>query len=349
MCAALGLVQTVYLLVYLLIRARRFAYILIPGLCFLSLACGFLADFGTRYIGELPFYDLIRSCFWFLIPPLSVLLIVQILGAGKLPHRKYWALLCFPLLAVAFGGVSGVLYAGDCSQANPLECSHAFREQMLALLGGGSGAASLLMLWVWRRGIGGEEGEKPSAQDRYWLSVSLISLNILLIFLTIWQGSLGISVENFLLSRDILGVAMVYLSSTALLRIYPQSVKAMRVVETNRDVFSPTDTLLVGRLEELINLQKVYQEPAYSRASLARELGTSEAIVSRLVNTHFGKSVPQLLNERRVREAEQLLAETAAPVALIAEQVGFNSLASFNRVFREITGKTPSESRQRKA
>ena len=32
-------------------------------------------------------------------------------------------------------------------------------------------------------------------------------------------------------------------------------------------------------------------------------------------------------------------------IQVVAFEVGFNSLASFNRAFREITGKTPSEYR----
>jgi AraC-like DNA-binding protein len=90
----------------------------------------------------------------------------------------------------------------------------------------------------------------------------------------------------------------------------------------------------------------VYQEPTYSRTDLARECDTSETIISRVINAHFGKSFPQLINEYRVEDAKQLLIQTSAPVKVIAGDVGFNSLASFNRVFKDTTGESPSKFRK---
>lgn len=346
LCAVLGLVQTVYLLVYLSVRARQVRHILIPGGCFLLLAGGFLADFGVRYVGGAPLYWFLQTFLWLMIVPVSVLLIAQILKIGEFPEKKYWFLVAFPLVAVLSGWAVGAL-RGDCGLWEL--CALTVREQAVSIFGGIGGGLCFLMLWVGRGGFSDLEGEKNLKQDRYWLAISLIAVNLGLLVLTMWQGTLALSFESFLLIRDILGGAMVYLASTGLLRIYPQSVKVLKIVETNRDVFSHAEKELVEKLEDLIDLQKVYQEPAYSRADLARELKTSEATVSRLVNVHFGKTVPQLLNERRVRDAERLLAQTGVPVAVIAEQVGFNSLASFNRSFKEITGHSPSDSRQKKA
>ena len=346
LCAVLGLVQTVYLLVYLSVRARHVRHILIPGGCFLLLAGGFLADFGLRYIGTGPFYWFLQTFLWLMIAPFSVLLIVQILKIGEFPERKYWLSVAFPLVAILSGWGVGALRT-DCGLWEL--CALTLREQAVSIFGGIAGGLCFLMLWAGRGGFANPEVEKSQKQDRYWLAISLLIVNLGLLGLTTWQGALELSFERFLLIRDVLGGAMVYLASTGLLRIYPQSVKVLKVVETNRDVFSHEEKELVEKLEDLIDLQKVYQEPAYSRADLARELKTSEATVSRLVNVHFGKTVPQLLNERRVRDAERLLAQTGVPVAVIAEQVGFNSLASFNRSFKEITGHSPSDSRQKKA
>jgi len=89
----------------------------------------------------------------------------------------------------------------------------------------------------------------------------------------------------------------------------------------------------------------VYQEPTYSRSDLARELNVAETAISRVINIYFGKSFPQVLNERRIVDAQRLLRETPAPVKQVAEEVGFNSMATFNRVFREAVGHTPTEFR----
>ena len=66
-----------------------------------------------------------------------------------------------------------------------------------------------------------------------------------------------------------------------------------------------------------------------------------------MINVHYNKSFSQLLNERRVADAKRLLEETTATVKIISGEVGFNSTASFNRVFRDISGQSPSAWRKR--
>jgi AraC-like DNA-binding protein len=78
---------------------------------------------------------------------------------------------------------------------------------------------------------------------------------------------------------------------------------------------------------------------------LARELGISEARVSRLVSIAFEKSLPQVINERRIKDSLLLLDQTDAQISVVAEQVGFNSVPTFNRVFKDNMGISPSEYR----
>jgi AraC-like DNA-binding protein len=100
------------------------------------------------------------------------------------------------------------------------------------------------------------------------------------------------------------------------------------------------------KIEDLLRYDKVYQEPTYSRSDLARELEISETLISRVINIYFQKSFPQLLNECRVEDAKRLLRQTKASIRVVQEEVGFNSLASFNRVFKETTGLSPSVYRE---
>jgi transcriptional regulator GlxA family with amidase domain len=53
---------------------------------------------------------------------------------------------------------------------------------------------------------------------------------------------------------------------------------------------------------------------------------------------HFSRYV----NLFRVDAATELLQHTDLPITEIALQSGFQSIRNFNRVFLEITGKTPS-------
>ncbi len=49
---------------------------------------------------------------------------------------------------------------------------------------------------------------------------------------------------------------------------------------------------------------------------------------------------------RRIERAKALLRDTDLPITDIAFQTGWNSLGTFGRVFRDVTGKSPSKLRE---
>ncbi|WP_254776840.1 AraC family transcriptional regulator [Paenibacillus sp. yr247] len=59
-----------------------------------------------------------------------------------------------------------------------------------------------------------------------------------------------------------------------------------------------------------------------------------------------GFSFVEYLNNVRIREAQRLLRETKEKVIHIAEQSGFDSVAHFGRVFKQVTSQTPLECRK---
>jgi AraC-like DNA-binding protein len=79
--------------------------------------------------------------------------------------------------------------------------------------------------------------------------------------------------------------------------------------------------------------------------SLAAYAGFSRYTLSRMFRQHTGQTFTQYLNKRRVTMAEELLASTKVPVTQVALQCGFNSIATFNRVFRDVRGCTPTQYR----
>ena len=79
--------------------------------------------------------------------------------------------------------------------------------------------------------------------------------------------------------------------------------------------------------------------------SLAAYAGFSRYTLSRMFRQHTGATFTQYLNKRRVIMAEELLSGTKMPVTQVALQCGFNSIATFNRVFRDVRGCTPTQYR----
>lgn len=81
--------------------------------------------------------------------------------------------------------------------------------------------------------------------------------------------------------------------------------------------------------------------------ALARVAHVSPAHFSRQFRTTFGESPHAYLRRRRVERAMELLRETTRPVTEICFDVGFSSLGTFSRTFREIVGAPPSRYRAR--
>jgi AraC-like DNA-binding protein len=80
---------------------------------------------------------------------------------------------------------------------------------------------------------------------------------------------------------------------------------------------------------------------------LARVAHISPAHFSRQFRATFGETLHRYLQRRRVERAMELLRETRRPVTEICLDVGFNSLGTFTRTFREIVGEPPSAYRAR--
>src|SRR5215813_6289416 len=80
---------------------------------------------------------------------------------------------------------------------------------------------------------------------------------------------------------------------------------------------------------------------------LARVSGVSQAHFARSFRDAFGLPPHRYLLTRRIERAKALLRDTELPIIEIAFQTGWNSLGTFGRIFRDITGESPSQLRAR--
>lgn len=112
---------------------------------------------------------------------------------------------------------------------------------------------------------------------------------------------------------------------------------------------SPSETVLNDKLTAAMS-GGYYREPGLTIAGLAEHLETPEHRLRALINQRLGhRNFSAFLNRHRIAEAKQRLAdrgEVDLPVLTIAMDLGYNSLPTFNRAFRNETGTTPSEFRR---
>ncbi|PID91444.1 MAG: hypothetical protein CSA96_08380 [Bacteroidetes bacterium] len=107
---------------------------------------------------------------------------------------------------------------------------------------------------------------------------------------------------------------------------------------------------LLKHIRNHLNKRKPYLDRELTIYDLARQLGMSRHILSELINEHMGKNFYTLINEYRVEEVKRRLADPAyqhLTILAIALDAGFNAKSSFNTVFKEMTGTTPSAYQQK--
>src|SRR6201987_1088327 len=93
-------------------------------------------------------------------------------------------------------------------------------------------------------------------------------------------------------------------------------------------------------------IDRSYAQPL-DVAAIARVAHVSEAHFSRQFRATFGETPHPYLQPRRAERTMELLREPRRPVTEICLDVGFNSLGTFSRTFRDIVGESPSAYRER--
>lgn len=82
--------------------------------------------------------------------------------------------------------------------------------------------------------------------------------------------------------------------------------------------------------------------------SVADKLFISTWYLSKLLSKETGSTFVDILNEVRVEEAKKLLMDPKYKIYEVAEQVGFNDVPYFTKLFKKVTGVTPMDYRNNK-
>jgi AraC-like DNA-binding protein len=95
-------------------------------------------------------------------------------------------------------------------------------------------------------------------------------------------------------------------------------------------------------------MDRTYAQPLDIQA-LAQIAYVSEAHFIRSFRTTYGETPHRYLQRRRVERSMFLLRETDRSITDICLDVGFTSLGTFSRTFREIVGESPTDYRRERA
>ncbi len=104
--------------------------------------------------------------------------------------------------------------------------------------------------------------------------------------------------------------------------------------------------LIENKMTHLMEIEKAYLNPDLSLTLLANQLESQPNSISQYINEELGVSFYDFINSLRVEEFKRLIVIPKYQnykLIEVAYDCGFNSKSSFNRSFKKIEGRTPSQ------
>jgi ligand-binding sensor domain-containing protein/AraC-like DNA-binding protein len=101
------------------------------------------------------------------------------------------------------------------------------------------------------------------------------------------------------------------------------------------------------KLLTVMQNKNIYLEPDLNLNKLADIIIVKPNYLSQVINQFHQQNFYEFINTYRIEEAKRLLRETTLKVEAVAYDSGFNSLSTFNSVFKKTTQMTPSQYRRK--
>lgn len=104
--------------------------------------------------------------------------------------------------------------------------------------------------------------------------------------------------------------------------------------------------LYVSKIQHFMSIEKPYMDANLTLPELAAKLEIPSHYLSRVINEKLGLNFFDFINKYRIEEVKVKIANPEfnhLSLLGIAFESGFNTKSAFNRVFKKLTGLTPSE------
>ncbi len=197
--------------------------------------------------------------------------------------------------------------------------------------------------------------------DLHWLKIVLICM-VFVSFVSVLMGLLS-DYFNLISFED--GDNLMYITLTVIIYFLGYYGIKQKPILSNDNPISQIETTptqkskyatsslkdvekekLTQRLTISMENEKPYLNENLTLKELANKLETTPNNLSQIINEKFNKNFYEFINGHRINEVKSLLSDpeySHYSMLGIAFECGFNSKSTFNSVFKQLTGKTPSE------
>ena len=128
------------------------------------------------------------------------------------------------------------------------------------------------------------------------------------------------------------------------LQAYAETLEALSAYIRLKGMILATEQTDLQKLE--LYLDRHYMEKL-SLASVSQELHIGRTKLCALAKElSGGRTLSHLIAQRRIDAAKKLLLQSSLPVSVVGEKVGISDYNYFSKVFRSVTGITPSAYRK---
>jgi len=174
-------------------------------------------------------------------------------------------------------------------------------------------------------------------------SINAIIINFIPIK-TVFQKEIVLDISLFLFTLFYFTYGLLGLRQKSII----QTIKELdSSLESNTKLEEKPDELLI-KINDYIIQNEVYLNPELKIWDIAKELNSNRTYISKVINENTGMNFANYINHFRVNKACEYLLEPTNKYLIeeLSVKCGFNSISSFNRMFFQNKGMTPSSFRR---
>ena len=205
----------------------------------------------------------------------------------------------------------------------------------------------LVIGYFWKTYVQLSNNHQIKSKKSIWLSQMrfLLLMSTLSLISIFWLVFTFIGWEYFSLIEILLIV--LFFGMAFLMFLDTQTVPVM-TTKTDKSSEFPhfNDDRYLKELEQILSENKLYLKPNLPLKELSSEMELPHRYVSYLINKYHNKNYKEFINEYRIDtflEKAQSGKEDHKTLLALALESGFSSKSTFNQVFKNHRGKTPSE------